>query len=209
MKLRRSVAIGVAAMMSTPLVPAVPAAAAQIQVGHSAVNCVVADQYPQLEATAPPGTNVRSARAYFRSALTSEFYYVEGELSAGRWVFRLPRPNMNAGPITYYVEFLGPDGRTADHTAVVVADTGDCEGRPVAAVAPSGPAAVFGPGGVIAAPPGFGGVGAASTIGTAGTVAAGKGVSAALLIAGLAVAAGAAVAIIASGDDDEPVSPSR
>jgi hypothetical protein len=204
-------AIAVAAVMSTPLVPASPAAAAQIQVGHSAISCIVADQYPQLEATAPAGANVRSARAYFHSALTNEFYYVEGELSGGRWVFRLPRPNLGAGPITYYIEFTAPDGRTADYTAAVVASASECQNRAVAPFAPAG-STVFGPGGVIATPPGFGGVGVASTIGTAGTVgtvATGKGISAGLLIAGLAVVAGATVAIIALGDDDEPASPSR
>ena len=207
MRFRRSVALGVAAMISSPLVPAPPAAAAQIEVFHSAVSCIVADQYPQLEATAPSGQNVRSARAYFHSALTSEFYYVEGENVGGnRWVFRLPRPNLNAGPITYYIEFM-PEGRTGDQTAIVVANSADCEGRPVAGFAPAGPAAVFGPGGVIATPAGFGGVGF-STVSTIGAASAGKGISTALIIAGLAVAAGVAVTVVAS-DDDEPSSPSR
>lgn len=217
MKLRRSVALGVAVMMSTPLVPAAPAAAATafqgsraILVVHSPVSCMVADQYPQLEASAPPGANVKSARAYFHSALSNEFYYVEGEPVGGRWVFRLPRPNLNAGPITYYIEFQ-PDGRSPDHTAVVVRNAGDCEDRPVAPFAPGGPAAIFGPGGAaVAAPAGFGGVAGAAGAGAAGGVAAagGGGISTGLLIVGGAILAGAAVAIIASRDD-EPASPSR
>ena len=211
MKLRRSVALGVAAMMSSPLVPAAPAAAATafqgssaVQVIHSPVSCMVADQYPQLEATAPPGANVKGARAYFHSALSNEFSYVEGELVGGRWVFRLPRPQLDAGPVTYYIEFL-PDGRSPDHTAVVVREAADCDDRPVAPFAPGGPAAIFGPGGAaVVAPAGFGGVGAAGTV----VAASSGGISTGLLIAGGAILAGGAVAIIVLRDD-EPASPSR
>ena len=215
MAARRSVAMIVATLIAAPLTPVAPAHALQggVAVSHDPVSCVIADEVIQLEASVPPGATAARARVYFHSALGSEFFYVEGVRTGERFVFNLPRPRIDAGPITYYVEFQ-PEGRTAEYTARVVRGTAECDGR-LAAIGPA-PAAVFGPGGaIVASPAGFGVAGAAGagSFGAAaagGSVAAaGGGISAGLLIAGAAVLAGAAVAIAVTSGDDDVVSPSR
>jgi hypothetical protein len=201
MSLRRFVAISLSAALALPLAPLQEAMAqAPVQVIHSPVGCMVANQFPQLEATAPAGAVVNATRAYFRSGLSPDLYYVEGTpAGAGRFLFVLPQPRVEASPITYYIEFL-PDGRTEDYTAIVVERASECKDRAVAPISPTGPASVFGPGGLAAgAPIGFG-LGAAA-------LAIGGGVSTGLLIAGGALAIGAVgvgVAVVTDEDDPPP-----
>lgn len=216
MAFRRLVAMTVAVLMAAPTGMVPLASAAQTgpasRVIFSAVTCFIANQFPQLEAAVPDGVTARSARAYFHSALSGDWFYVEGTpLGNGRYVFILPAPRLDAGPITYYIEFV-PVGRTEDVSAIVVESSGDCRDRAPAAIAPTGPAAVFGPGGVAGvSPAGFGVATSASTLGAGvvggGVAAAGGGVSTGLIVAAAALAAGVGVAVAVSRGDDARPSP--
>ena len=203
MSCRRGIAIVVATLVATPLTPPVPVLALQVPgtpaatpISHEPVTCMVADQHPQLRAAVPSGTRVDTARAYFHSALGSDFFYVEGRLQDGVYLFSLPRPQIDAGPVTYYIE-LAPVGRVGEYSAVVVKDRDDCRDRVIAPFGPA-PAAVFGPGGVMGVPAGFAGAVGGATAG---------GISTGLIIAGAAAIIGATVLVL--GGDDPPASPSR
>ena len=212
MSLRRPVAILVATLIAAPLAPVTPALAQQgvVQVIQAPVACMVADVCPQLEASVPPGTTVGATRAYFHSALSGEFVYVEGENVGGKYVFRLPRPESDAGPVTYYID-MASVGRTPDQSAMVVDRAGDCGSLLVAATS-SGPDNIFGTSGEkVGTPRGFGTtcrrvIGALPAAGS--VAAAGGGISTGLLIAAGAVAAGAAGLII-NDRRRKPRSPSR
>ncbi len=202
-------------------VPAAPAQdvgsieseASALSLSHDPVTCMVANAFPQVDASLTPQPSVQSARVYFRSALGPDFYYVEMQPEAGRFVGTLPRPNADAGPITYYVEGLGTDytqTQTGESSAVVVEEESDCEGR-VAPVAPFGtPVQVYSLTGSTVAPPGFSGV--SSVLAGAGSGAAavtGAGTGSFLTSTGGLVLMGAAVvgiatAIILSGEEDPP-----
>jgi len=142
---------------------------------------MVAGTNPQLDAGITPGEQVQVGRVYFKSVLGDAFYYVEMALQGERYVGVLPKPRLDAGPITYYVEGVGLDysqSQSPEVQAVVVEKQEDCGDLPVAMLGPSGPVRVFSVGGGTALPPGFSGV--------SSVVAAGSGA------AGAAAAAGAA-----------------
>ena len=172
------------------------------QVGHPAQTCFIADRHPVLTATVTPAPP-KPPNVYFHSALGTDWYYVEMVPSANGYVGRLPRPRLDAGPITYYIEALG--ARTGEITARVVERDENCADRDAGA-----PVLVNGP---AVPPPGFTGIsgmaGAAAGGGVATAASVGGGISStALLIGGAAVLAGIGIAIAVSGDD-EPASPSR
>jgi hypothetical protein len=191
-----------------------------LAVVHSGVECMVANTNPQLDAGIAPTEQVQAGRVYFKSALGDAYYYVEMTAQGGRYVGVLPKPRLDAGPITYYVEGVGRDysqAQTPEQRSLVVEKQSDCGNRPAAAIGPDEPVRVFSVGGGTALPPGFSGV---SSVVAAGTSAAGPAVVAAaggggisttgLIIAG-AVAAGVVAAIIVTTRDDDgpPASPSR
>ena len=128
------------------------------------------------------------ARVYFKGAAGTSFYYVEMGQETGRYYGKLPRPRVEASPITYYLQSTTTEfeeSQTREIEAVVVNDKAECDDRKVAAFGPAGAVTVFSAstGASILAPAGF--AAAAATGLVAGAVA---------LIAG-----GAAVAGIAGG----------
>jgi hypothetical protein len=163
--------------------PADPAAPAPLAVAHTPVGCMVAGTNPQIGAGITPDGQVQAGRVYFHSALAGSFYYVEMMSDAGRYVGVLPKPRLDAGPITYYVEGVGRDyaqAQSPESQAIVVEKADDCKERPLAGMGPTDPVRVFSVAGGTALPAGFTGV--------SSVVAAGAGASA----AATAVAAGAA-----------------
>ena len=199
--------------------PSIESGATTLSVDHDPVSCMVANEYPRIDACLIPEPSVQAGRVYFHSAQGSEFYYVEMQLEAGCYVGTLPRPNLDAGPVTYYVEGLGRDftqTQTSETAATVVEEEGDCRGK-VAAVAPVGsPVQVYSLSGTTALPPGFSGVSSVLAAGAPTTAAAATGAGAGsfitstggLVLMGAAVA-GIGIAIVAGGDDPPPESPSR
>jgi hypothetical protein len=173
---------------------------------------MVAGTNPLIDAGIAPDDRVREGRVYFKSALGSEFFYVEMTPEAGRFVGVLPKPRLEAQTVTYYVQGISvgdEKSQTAEASAVVVEKAEDCGDRPVAALGPSDAVRVVSTTGGTGLPPGFAGVSSvvagAPGIAVAGAAAGGGIGSTGLIVAG-AVAAGVAVAIILSRN---PESPSR
>jgi hypothetical protein len=161
-------------------------AGAQIQ--FEPVTCFVAGEFPLLDAGIEPLASVARARVYFKGAAGTSFYYVEMGQETGRYYGKLPRPRVEASPITYYLQSTTTEfdeSQTREIEAVVVNDKAECDDRKVAAFGPAGAVTVFSAatGASILAPAGF--AAAAATGLVAGAVA--------------VIAGGAAVAGIAGG----------
>lgn len=181
--MKRHLAISLVILLAAPpLAPAGPQGtetpAVPLAVTHSAVGCMIAGTNPQIDAGITPESQVQAGRVYFKSVLGDAFYYVEMTPEAGRYVGVLPKPELRAGPVTYYVEGVGLDysqSQTPEERAVVVEKASDCGDRPLAAIGPSGPVRVFSVAGGTALPPGFTGVGSVVAASGAGAAVAAAG----------------------------------
>jgi hypothetical protein len=147
---------------------------------HDAVGCLLAGEFPILDAVIEPATSVVRARVYFRSALSEEWYFVEMAQVEG--VFRgwLPRPQIEASPITYYIQTTTTDfgeSRSQESTAQIVEFEDECEDDVIAAYGtPPADLTVFSAttGAAAGIPTGFAvGGGLALGVGAIGVIAAG------------------------------------
>ncbi len=177
---------------------AVPIAAQPVQIQHQDVACVVAGQYPEIDACFEPVESVARARVYFRATQTTDWYYVEMKPEQGCFRGVLPRPRSSVGGVDYYVsatdrEFA--EARTAEYGPAVVDDESDCDGM----VAPYvGTASV-----VVGALSG-----AAVPTGFVGGGVLGLGLSTTAVVAiGAGVAGGAAIAASGGEGESPPASP--
>jgi hypothetical protein len=154
------------------------------QILFEPVTCFVAGEFPLLDASIEPISSVARARVYFKGAAGQSFYYVEMGQDQGKYYGKLPRPRVEASPITYYVQSTTTDfeeSQTGEIEAIVVKDKAECGDRKVAAFGPAGAVTVFSAatGASIIAPAGFAAVAAsglavgAVTVITAGAAAAG------------------------------------
>lgn len=134
------------------------------------VTCFVAGEFPLLDAGIEPIASVARARTYFKAAQGATFYYVEMTQDAGRFFGKLPRPKVEASPLTYYLQATTTefeDSQTTEIEAIVVEKKEDCGDRKVAAYGPPGEVTVFSAAsGASIAPVGFAAGGAAIAIGT-------------------------------------------
>lgn len=153
------------------------------------VTCFVAGEFPLLDAGIEPAASVARARVYFKGAGGSFYYYVEMSQDVGRYFGKLPRPQVTASPITYYLQATTTDfeeSQTREIEAAVVERKEDCEGRVMAAFGPPGPVTVFSAAtGAVGTPGGFAAAAASSIL--AGVIA---------IIAGSAAAAGVVGGIV-------------
>jgi hypothetical protein len=184
-------------LQATP--PAEPPPAAPVSgaaINFDAVTCFVAGEFPLLDAGIEPLPSVARARVYFRAAQGSSFYYVEMTQETGRFFGKLPRPRIEASPITYYLQATTTEfeeSQTPEIEAIVVEKTEDCGDRKVAAYGPPGEVTVFSAAtGAAIAPAGFAAGGAAIA---AGTIA---------LVAGGAAAAGIGVGVVTNPPQPTP-----
>jgi hypothetical protein len=154
---------------TTPQTPAGPVWAettgtgAQIQ--FEPVTCFLAGEFPLLDTSIEPIASVARARVYFKGAAGDSYYYVEMTQEQGRYFGKLPRPRVEASPITYYVQSTTTEfeeSQTQEIEAIVVADRAECGDRKVAAVGPAGAVTVFSAatGASVLAPAGFAAVAA-------------------------------------------------
>src|SRR5262245_33801014 len=170
---------------------------AEVKLHHDPIGCMIAGQSPRMDASVEPPGAARSARVYFHSALDTSFSYVQMAASGGAFVAGLPKPQLGAGPVTYYVAASTGDHaetRTDTFEALVVKEEKDCPGRKVAAIFPGGPATAFTAAGASATPAGF---------------AAGISSKALLIAAGAVVAGGTTAILVGSGGNTPPASGSR
>ena len=154
------------------------------QIQFEPVTCFVAGEFPLLDTSIEPVASVARARVYFKGAAGDAYYYVEMSQQEGRYFGKLPRPRVEASPITYYLESTTTEfeeSQTQEIDAIVVQDQAECGDRKVAAIGPAGAVTVFSAatGASIIAPAGF-----------AAVAASGLAVGAITVIAAAAAAAG-------------------
>jgi hypothetical protein len=156
------------------------------------VTCFVAGEFPLLDAQVEPMMSVARSRVYFKAAQGATFYYIEMTQDAGRFFGKLPRPKLEASPLTYYLQSTTTEfaeTQTVEIEAIVVEKKEDCGDRKVAAFGPPGEVTVFSAAtGASIAPIGFAAGGAAIAIGTIALIIA--GVAAAGVVGGVIVSPG-------------------
>ena len=108
------------------------------------------------------------ARTYFKAAGGESFYYVEMTQDAGRFFGKLPRPKIEASPITYYLQSTTTEfeeSQTTEIEAIIVEKREDCGDRKIAIFGPPGEVTVFSAAsGAAIAPIGFAAGGAAGLL---------------------------------------------
>ena len=105
------------------------------------MTCFIAGEFPLLDTAIEPMASVARARVYFRGASGDAFYYVEMTQEQGRYFGKLPRPRVEASPITYYLQSTTTEfeeSQTQEIEAIVVQDKSECGDRKVAAIGPPG-----------------------------------------------------------------------
>ena len=176
-----------------------------IQIEHSAVGCVVAEQHPCFEARLHPAGKVREARLRFRPAGGRHWHSVAMEQRGERFTGILPKPKATLSSFDYYIDVIDQDllsVRTEEYSPSVEAGPLACQGKVAAATMGTALVAVTGPAGVAGAPlvpAGFSGSGVVGA--GAGAASAGGIGTTPLLVVGGVVAAGAAVGVAAGGED--------
>lgn len=116
------------------------------QIRFEPVTCFVAGEFPLLDAGIEPLASVARARVYFKGATGGAFYYVEMSQDQGRFFGKLPRPRVEASPITYYLQSTTTEfeeSQTREIDAIVVQDKSDCGDRKIAAFGPPGAITIF------------------------------------------------------------------
>jgi hypothetical protein len=190
--------------IATLLLVAAQAVAPGTAIEHSEIGCMVAGQFPTIEARVARPDQVAKARTYFHADEDARWYSVEMKPASGALRGVLPKPLASVKRIHYYIEVTDKaagQNRTPDYAPEVVVEASACSSKglvaaaaiasKVAVAAPAGAAA-----GAAAAPAGF----------AAGSVAvAGGGIGAtALIVTAVAVAGGgAAAAVVAKGGGNE------
>jgi hypothetical protein len=163
------------------------------QILFDPVTCFVAGEFPLLDAGIEPVSSVARARVYFKGAAGDAFYYVEMSQETGRYFGKLPRPRVEASPITYYVQSTTTEfeeSQTREIEAIVVQDRVECGERKVAAFGPPGPVTVFSAstGVSILTPAGFATAASGLVVGVVTVIAAGA--AAAGIVGGVVVGPG-------------------
>jgi hypothetical protein len=173
----------------------------QTTLTHEGVTCFIAGEFPLLDATLTPAATVARARIYFKSALVSNYYYIEMTPAEGKFVGKLPRPRVEASPVTYYVQATTTDFaemQLQEVPALVVEKREDCPDDKIAAIGPPGEVTVFSAAtGLAIAPAGFA-AGAVGLLGLGGL---------ALLLGGAAAAGVLTTAIVFPPDTPPPTVP--
>jgi hypothetical protein len=152
-----------------PQAPAGPVFAATsgtgAQILFEPVTCFVAGEFPLLDSGIEPVASVARARVYFKGAVGDAFYFIEMTQEQGRFFGKLPRPQVEASPVTYYLQSTTTEfeeSQSQEIEAIVVVDKAECGDRKVAAIGPAGAVTIFSAatGASIIAPAGFAAVAA-------------------------------------------------
>jgi hypothetical protein len=171
------------------------------QILFEPVTCFVAGEFPLLDAGIEPIASVARARVYFKGTSGDAFYYIEMSQDQGRYFGKLPRPRVEASPITYYVQSTTTqfeESQTREIEAIVVKDKDECGDRKIAAFGPPGAITIFSAatGISVLAPAGF-----------AAVAASGLAVGAVTVLAAGAAAAGIVSGVVVNPGGGTPVTP--
>jgi hypothetical protein len=185
-------------------------------IDHSAVACMVAEKFPQLEARIVEPETISRARVQFRGE-RGPWYFVEMKRSGGVFTGLLPKPKKSLKTIRYYIEATDRQfrvNRTQEFAASVVPEPMMCADKKMMAGVAAAPASLIvgGPSGAAAVPAGFSSSGvvaapAATAAGASAGAAGGGGIGTAAvvgIVAGGAAIAGVAVAAGGGGNDATP-----
>lgn len=187
------------------------------EIQHVPISCVAPGSYPVIDAIIQPGSDIRTAKVYFRSEQYPKFYYLEMVFEGGTFTTALPKPSLETKHIVYYIEAVDVtfNNSIGDEHVAEVREGCQAESTPPE----EEPALVVGAteAGASASPPGFETVGIVGTITSAGVVSAlssGSGIGTAAVVGGVAAAgAGGAVAVAVlaepSVEESESVAPSE
>ena len=170
-------------------------AAQGVTIEHKAVGCIVAEQYPKMNACFVPAAGLARSRVYFRAGGTPHWYFVDGRQDMPCVGYVLPKPKRSIKFVDYYVEGMsasGGEGRTAEYKPIVVVRASECKRDvPVAPFLTRASVVVGATPGAPAIIPGFTGL-----VGAGGGLSTGAVVG---IVFGGAAVAGTAVAL--SGND--------
>jgi hypothetical protein len=155
----------------TPSQPAPETPPTSTEIHHDPIGCMVAGQFPLVDAVIEPAASVARARVYFKAAQSDAWFYVEMTPAETGFVGKLPRPKLEASPIEYYIQATTlefGESQNAQTSSIVVLDAKDCPGdKKIAAIGPPGEVTVFSATtGAAIAPVGFAAGGLALTAGT-------------------------------------------
>jgi hypothetical protein len=201
-------------MLVVALAVARAAAAEAPPIAHAGVGCVVAEEFPRLEARIAPADAVARALVHFRTDPARPWYAVAMKAEGDAFSGVLPKPKGSLKAFQYYIDVTDrafATSRTPEYTTSVVSGPGACQGKMMAGALGSASILLEVPLGAPLVPAGFGSVGvaaagsgtaAASAAGAAGGGGAGIGTVAAVVGGGAAVA-GAVVAVKAASGGDE------
>ena len=180
----------------TPDVAPSPAPVATT-IQHDPIGCFIAGQFPLIPAVVEPSSGIARARVYFKAATGDSWFYVEMTPTEAGLVGKLPRPKLEASPVTYYVQATTTqfgEAQTPEISAIVVEEATDCpEDKAIAPIGGPGEVTVFSAAtGAAIAPAGFAAGGLALTAGTL------------LLLAGGAAAVGIGAAVTVFNPEPTP-----
>jgi len=199
--IRRLAPLGFALLAAPVLVQAQGPA-----IDHQPIGCIVAGQFPKLNACFNPATDVARGRVYFKATepkASPHVYWVEFKPDAPCFSAILPKPTKAITQMMYYVEVSDKkfqESRTGDRLVKIVADKGGCDKDvPVAGWVQNASVVVGAPAGAPAIPIGF----ASTSVVGAG----GGGLLVPLVIGGGAAAATTIVVASSSGDDSNSPTP--
>ncbi len=82
------------------------AAAAPVSIDHRDVGCIVAGQYPKLDACFSPDASVGRGRVLFRAAGTDPWYYVDMTRDGPCYSAVLPKPKPELKGFEYFVDVV-------------------------------------------------------------------------------------------------------
>ncbi|MGH9886587.1 MAG: carboxypeptidase-like regulatory domain-containing protein [bacterium] len=167
-----------------------PAPVTATTIQHDPIGCFIAGQFPLIPATVEPSNGIARARIYFKSASADAWFYVEMTPAEAGLVGKLPRPKLEASPITYYVQATTTqfgEAQTPEISAIVVEEATQCpEDKKIAPIGPPGEVTVFSAAtGAAVAPAGFAAGGLALTAATLALLAGGAaaiGIGAAITV---------------------------
>jgi hypothetical protein len=143
-------------LIAGALLSAALAGAQQVAIEHQDVACIVAGQFPVLDACFRPGPGLARARVYFRPEGASNWYYVDAsaapprvddaaDLVCRRATLPKPKKSLIEKHVEYYVDATGrkqESSQTETFRPLVVKNEGDCK-KKVAGFVPNAVVTVF------------------------------------------------------------------
>jgi hypothetical protein len=157
----RRLAIGLAFLAAPAIVHA-----QGLTIDHKPVACIVAGQFPKLNACFAPAGDVARGRLYFKATLpkaSPHTYWVDFKSESPCFTAILPKPMKSITQMMYYVEVADKkfeESRTEDRLVKIVPNKGGCDkDMPVAGWVQNASVVVGAPAGAPAVPLGFAGTG--------------------------------------------------